>query len=310
MSQIPGVTVVCVGEGLVVFVPDSAGSLAHARTFTRSLAGAELNTAIALAHAEISSGVITRLGDDGFGHFIVDELQRHGVATDAVAYDDQAATGLYIKELAVNGRGVDSRMHYYRAASAGSRLSHADIETPSAIRMLQSARAVHTSGVTTALSSTARELQLHLFDRDNPAVSREVIRSFSVHWRAALWHGREQEGHEALATLARRADLVLVSEEEMREVFELNDPLALRSELREPHYLLVSHRGGTTAFFGDDRADAPMVEHRFIESIGGSDAIAAGFLAGVLSGLSPAGSLARANRLASRVMASTHDHLE
>ncbi|WP_258185979.1 PfkB family carbohydrate kinase [Microbacterium sp. PAMC22086] len=47
-----------------------------------------------------------------------------------------------------------------------------------------------------------------------------------------------------------------------------------------------------------------------METIGAGDAFAAGFLAGILTGLSLTGSLARGHRIATRALVSTRDHVD
>ncbi|MFE6997722.1 sugar kinase [Microbacterium sp. NPDC057659] len=305
MPEASDVTVVSVGEGLVVFTPEPPRPLAEAQTFARSLGGAELNVAIALQTAGVRSAVVGRVGDDGFGEFLLAELGRYGVDTSAVERDPHAPTGLYVKEVSAEAAGIADRMHYYRSSSAGSLLSRETLQTPAARSLLEQARIVHTTGVTSALSSSALLAQESLFQDDRGS----GIRSFSVHWRPPLWLGREDVGRAALADLARRADVVFVSEADALSVFGATDAGALRALLPEPRHLVVTHPTGATAFDGGTRAEAPPIDFRMIEPIGAEDAIAAGFLAGLVSGLSLEGSLARANRLATRVMSSTRDHL-
>ena len=131
---------VCLGEGLVSFVPATAAPLEDARTFHRSLAGAEWNTAIALASAGIRTAVVSRVGDDGFGRFLTSELRRHDVDDSAVEIDTDAPTGLYVKELSPRPDGsIDGTMHYYRAGSAASRMSPASSFSCSMDRLFRSA---------------------------------------------------------------------------------------------------------------------------------------------------------------------------
>ncbi|WP_353115391.1 sugar kinase [Microbacterium sp.] len=302
MPDTPEITAVGVGEGLVVFVPEPPASLVTAETFTRSLGGAELNVAIALELADVRSAVVSRVGDDGFGAFIVDELARRGVDVRAIERDADAPTGLYVKDVAGTG---ETRMHYYRADSAGSRLSRRTLTSPAAREVLGRARIVHTSGVTSALSDAALDAQRMLFEEDRP----DRIRSFSVHWRPALWRGREDEGRAVLAGLARKADVVFLSDEDARTVFGTAGADDLRTALPEPRHLVVMHGTCATAFDGEARAEAPPIDFTLVEPTGAGDAFAAGFLAGLVHGLSLSGSLARANRLATRAMASTRDHL-
>ena len=298
---------VCLGEGLVSFVPATAAPLEDARTFHRSLAGAEWNTAIALASAGIRTAVVSRVGDDGFGRFLTSELRRHDVDDSAVEIDADAPTGLYVKELSPRPDGsIDGTMHYYRAGSAASRMSPATLSAPLASALLAEAALVHTSGITPALSPSARAAQDAVFDR--PRDGR--LLSFDVNWRPALWRGREDEGRAVIADLARRADVVFCTRPDAEAVFGTAEPEQLRALFPEPRYLLATSPDGAVAFDGAERTDSRSLDVPVVESIGAGDAFAAGFLAGVLTSLSLTGSLARAHRIATRALVSTRDHVD
>lgn len=297
---------VCVGEGMVSLVPATAAPLEDSRTFHRSLAGAEWNTAIALASAGIRTAVISRVGDDGFGRFLRGELRDHGVDDSAVEVDPDAPTGLYVKELAPRPDGsVDGTMHYYRAGSAASALSPATLSSPAASALLREAALVHTSGITPSLSPSARAAQDALFDA--PRGGRMI--SFDVNWRPALWRGREDEGRRLLADYAHRADVLFCTRPDAEAVFGTSDPERLREMFPEPRHLLATDAGGAEAFDGAERTRSTALDVPVVETIGAGDAFAAGFLAGILTGLSLSGSLSRAHRIATRALASTRDHV-
>jgi 2-dehydro-3-deoxygluconokinase len=298
--------IACFGEGLVALVPTTAGPLESNRTFQRSLAGAEWNVALAVASAGSRAAVVSRVGDDGFGRFLLAELAQHGVDASAVEIDPAAPTGLYVKELSAEGEGpVQSAMHYYRAGSAGSRISPATLHTPAAERVLAEAALVHTTGITPALSEGARAAQDELFaDRGDRLIG------FDVNWRPALWQGREDEARELLGGYLAAADVAQCSAHDAEAVFGTGDPGRLRALFPGPRYLVVTRDDGATAFDGAERADAPAVPSNVVETIGAGDAFAAGFLAGVLSGLSLSGCVARANRIATRALGSTRDHVD
>lgn len=298
---------VCVGEGLISLIPATAAPLEDNRTFHRSLAGAEWNTAIALAAAGVRSAVVSRVGDDGFGRFLTAELHRLDVDASAVEVDPHAPTGLYVKELSTQPDGsIDGMMHYYRAGSAAAGLSPDTLAAPAASALLAEAALVHTSGITPALSDSARAAQDALFAEDAPA----RIRSFDVNWRPTLWRGREEEGREVVAGYAHRADVVFCTRPDADAVFGTGDPDALRALLPEPRFLLVTDPQGAVAFEGDERQQSDALDVPVVETIGAGDAFAAGFLAGVLTGLSLSGSLARAHRIATRALTSTRDHID
>lgn len=298
---------VCLGEGLVSLVPAVAGPLEDCRTFHRSLAGAEWNTAIALASAGVGAAVVSRVGDDGFGRFLRAELRRHGVDDSAIEVDPEAPTGLYVKELRPLPEGsVDSTMHYYRRGSAAAAMSPETIALPDVSRLIQRAALVHTTGITPALSDTARAAQDAVFAA--PRESRLI--SFDVNWRPALWRGRHDEGRAAITDYARRADVVFCTAADADAVFGTSDPDSLRTLLPQPRHLVVTRPGGATAYDGAERIESAALDAPVVETVGAGDAFAAGFLAGVLSGLSLTGSLARAHRIATRALTSTRDHID
>lgn len=298
---------VCVGEGLISLVPVAAAPLEDCKTFRRSLAGAEWNTAIALASAGIRTAVVSRVGDDGFGRFLRSELRDHGVDDSAVEVDPDAPTGLYVKELSPLPDGsIDGSMHYYRRGSAASALSPGTLASPAASALLDQAALVHTSGITPALSASARAAQDALFDA--PRGGRLV--SFDVNWRPALWRGREDEGKALIAAYARRSDVLFCTRPDAEAVFGTSDPDRLRELFPEPRYLLATHSRGAEAFDGSERTHSDALDVAVVETIGAGDAFAAGFLAGILTGLSLSGSLSRAHRIATRALASTRDHVD
>ncbi|WEK62256.1 MAG: sugar kinase [Candidatus Microbacterium colombiense] len=298
---------VCVGEGLISLVAATAAPLEECRTFHRSLAGSEWNTAIALASAGVRTAVVSRVGDDGFGRFLTAELRRHGVDDSAVEVDDTAPTGLYVKELAPRSDGaVDGTMHYYRTGSAASAMSPRTLSAPAAAALLEAAALVHTSGITPAISASARSAQEVLFSERRG----ERVISFDVNWRPALWRGREEEGRALLTDLAHRADIVFCTAPDAAAVFGTDDADALRALIPEPRYLIVTDARGAIAFDGAESAPSAAIDVPVVETIGAGDAFAAGFLAGVLTGLSVTGSLARAHRIATRVLATTRDHVD
>lgn len=298
---------VCFGEGLVALVAATAGPLEDCRTFHRSLAGAEWNTAIALASAGIRTSVLSRVGDDGFGRFLTAELRAHGVDDSAVEVDEGAPTGLYVKELSARDDGaVDGTMHYYRAGSAAAALSPQTMATAVASALLDEAALVHTSGITPALSASALAAQEALFAQRRP----DRLLSFDLNWRPALWRGREAQGRKIVSDFAARADILFCTRPDAEAVFGTSEPQRLRELFPRPRYLLVTDSSGAVAFDGQETAESDALDAPVVETIGAGDAFAAGFLAGVLAGLSLTGSLARGHRIATRALVSTRDHVD
>lgn len=68
--------VVTLGEAMAMFVAAQTGDLAEVETFTKRIAGAELNVAIGLTRLGMNVGWVSRVGNDSFGRFTLQQLKR------------------------------------------------------------------------------------------------------------------------------------------------------------------------------------------------------------------------------------------
>ncbi|MGV9272582.1 sugar kinase [Streptomyces griseosporeus] len=271
--------VVTLGESMVTFLPTRPGRLADVPSFERSIGGAESNVACMLAAAGHSVRWISRVGADGFGDHLVESIGAYGVDVSQVHRDPYRPTGVYFRT--AGERGTDAHeVAYYRAGSAASAMSPADVDLPTA----RSARILHLSGITAALSPDCLAL---LYDLTAPAPDRPLI-SFDVNHRPGLWRSSER-GAEILLDLARRADLVFVGADEAREAWGVaGGAEAVRGLLPEPETLVVKdgERGATLFRRGCGPVTfvaAPHVD--VVATTGAGDAFAAGFLHATLRDL-------------------------
>ncbi|MFD3746870.1 sugar kinase [Nocardia sp. NPDC058633] len=274
---------VTVGEGLAVLIA-GAGPLERSARFDRGAGGAEANVAVVLAQLDVSAAWLSRVGDDGFGRYLVAELGAQGVDVSAVAVDPTRPTGLYIKERGA-GSGVAndldadaSRMHYYRTGSAASALSPADLAGRAPL--LDAVDLVHFTGITPALSESASELTRALLARP-----RHGLVSFDLNYRPAVWGSRIDEATDELDAHIRGADVVFLGTDEAEEIFGTGDPGTLRALFPEPAQLIVKNDKHTvTGFEGASSIEVPALTLTITERIGAGDAFAGGYLAALLHG--------------------------
>ncbi|APU16563.1 sugar kinase [Actinoalloteichus fjordicus] len=101
---------VCLGESMIVLVPDQVGPLEDSAVFHRSAGGAESNVAGTLAGLGIATSWLSRLGADGFGRYVLADIAARGVDVSGVELDPLRPTGLYVKERAAPaaGSGLDT----------------------------------------------------------------------------------------------------------------------------------------------------------------------------------------------------------
>ncbi len=292
--------VVTLGECLVAFVATEAGPLAEAGRFDRFVAGAEANVAVGLSRLGHSAAFIGRVGADGFGEAIRRRLRGEGVGIDQLATDPGAPTGLMFRERRTLG---PAQVVYMRHGSAGSRLTTEDVALAVDGGIFRGARWLHISGITPALSESAKAAT---FGAVALARGAGLTISLDVNLRRRLWS--DEAAAPVLRTLAEAADVVLGSPDELAVVAgqpsnAAEDDLAGvgRAVLALGPSIVVVKIGAAGAWLlsGDARDSAiarpaiplPLV----VDPVGAGDAFCAGFIAARLDALSLAEALERAN---------------
>ncbi|MFB6721813.1 sugar kinase [Kribbella sp. NPDC056345] len=286
--------VVCVGEAMIMLA-GAAGPLEDVETFRRSVGGAECNVAGGLAGLGVPTSWVSRLGDDGFGRQVLRDLRGRGVDVGGVEVDPDRPTALYVKE-SIDGR---SRMHYYRSGSAASAMSPTFLQRPEVAARLGSARIVHTTGITAALSDdTARMLD---------ELRGDFILSVDLNWRPVLWRDKNPE---PLWRLLRAADVVLIGADEALVFAGTNDPAELHERFGNDCTLVVKNDAHTAVALEPDgrRTEVPALTVQVVEPVGAGDAFAAGFLAGTLQNLPMKQRLRLGHLNAAAVLAVPEDH--
>ncbi|MFC7485995.1 sugar kinase [Knoellia sp. CPCC 206453] len=279
------VDVLTIGEALVSF--RSPGPLMFGAALTPGLAGAESNVAIGLARLGHSVEWLGRVGDDAFGGEAVRTLRAEGVEVDRVVVDDTAPTGLMFLEQ----RTADlTRVEYHRAGSAGSRLSPEDIDLVD----FEDVRALHVTGITTALSAPAAATVQAAVQQASAA---GAFVSLDVNHRARLW--ARDEAAAALRHLLPHLSLLIASDDELDLVSTGPEDEAVAALLGGRIEQVAIKRGadGASLFTSEGRVDAPARRVTAIDTVGAGDAFCAGLLSGLLDGLDPAGRLDRAAQL-------------
>ena len=264
------------GECLVALVAAAPGPLAETTVFERHVAGAEANAAVGLARLGHPVAYIGRVGSDGFGTAIVRKLRGEGVDVDHVIVDDAAPTGLMVRERRAFGA---AHVLYYRARSAGSRLGPADVDA--AAGAFTGARWLHVTGITPALSPTARAAVDRAIEIARDA---RLTISLDLNMRRKLWS--EAEAALVFRDLATRVDVVMGDEDEMRLISGGDGSAeALVGALPASISIVKLGRAGAVAATAGRTFRAPAVPvPSVVDPVGAGDAFAAGFIAATLEG--------------------------
>jgi 2-dehydro-3-deoxygluconokinase len=197
---------------------------------------------------------------------------------------DDARTGLFVKWRGGEERGVA----YYRAGSAASRLASADVPDEA----LDGVRVVHLTGITMALSNSARELVIDLARR---AHARGAVVLFDPNFRPALPDTPEAARERQRDVLAH-VDWYLTGNDEARLLWG-EEPIPART---------VTRVGARGAVVDGTRVPCPR-RVAVVDAIGAGDAFAAGFAYGLLQGWTPVDCAHAGNVVAAGVLAGTGD---
>ncbi|PXY26798.1 sugar kinase [Prauserella coralliicola] len=265
------------GETLAAF-STSEGRLRHATTAEVGITGSESTVAIGVARLGMESAWAGRVGADEPGALVLSRLRAEGVDTSAAVTDQEAPTGLALKDF----RTPDSpRVAFYRHGSAGSRLCPEDICED----RVAEAGVLHLSGITPALSDTAAKAVLAAIE---VAHAEGVPVSFDLNYRHALWP--PEEARPVLLDLVTRADIVFAGDDEARMLGFDGTAEELASGLSElgPEEVVVrlGPRGAVAELHGS-RYDVPSYPVRAVDADGADDAFVAGYLADFLTGAPP-----------------------
>jgi 2-dehydro-3-deoxygluconokinase len=255
--------------------PPEVGPLRHATALRLGVAGAESNVAIGAVRLGVPAAWLGRVGDDEFGRLVTATVRGQGVTTRAVV-DAGAPTGLMVKERRTSHT---TRIQYYRAGSAGSRLCPGDLDRA----QIATAGVLHVTGITPALSDSARDA---VFAAVEEARGAGVPVSIDLNYRSALWSAGD--AGTVLRELVRRADVVLATEEEARLVVDGPDDGALVARLAAlgPAQVLLKQgaAGSVSSIDGVLHRSAARVVVS-VDPVGAGDAFGAGYLAGLCLGL-------------------------
>ena len=294
--------VICIGRAAVDLYGEQIGArLEDVTTFARYLGGSPANTAVGCARLGLRAAMLTRVGDEQNGRFVLDSLAREGVDVSQVRLDPQRLTALVF--LSIRSRTAFPLL-FYRDHCADMALAVTDVDP----RFIASAASVLVSGTHLSQPGTYAACRAAV-DAARAAGGRVIL---DIDFRPVLWglaplgdgetrYVQAPSVSASLQAMIATCDLIVGTEEEFCIAANVSDPLAAVIGLRQKSTgTLVVKRGalGCTIYPGLPAAAAIEVPGFPIEVfnvLGAGDAFMAGFLSGWLRDASLAECGRRAN---------------
>ncbi|QYR20384.1 sugar kinase [Paenibacillus sp. sptzw28] len=264
------------GETMALFMPQEYRGLEGAASLEQSFGGAESNVAIGAARLGCSVGWFGALGDDPFGRAILKRIRGEGVDVSRSKLVQGEQTGLMFRE-AVAGKLA---VHYYRKHSAASRMrpEHLDLEYISGCKLL------HVTGITPALSDSCRET---ITAAIAAAKKAGVKVSFDPNLRLKLWS--IEEARRVVLPLAEQADYFLPGWDELKLLYETDDFNQVKAKLDRLQAVSIVKgvEDKTIVIENGKTTEVPFYPaEQVVDTVGAGDGFCAGFLAGLLKGMS------------------------
>ncbi|MEM1361830.1 MAG: 5-dehydro-2-deoxygluconokinase [Pseudomonadota bacterium] len=287
--------VITIGRSSVdLYGAQVGGRLEDMGSFDKYIGGSPTNMACGTARLGLKSAVITAVGDEHMGRFIIEELQREGVDTRGVKTDSDRLTALVI--LGIRDQ-EQFPLIFYRENCADMGLTEADIDSD----FIRQARAVVATG--THLSHP----QVEAATLKALMIAREagLQTALDIDYRPNLWgvagHGdgesrfvESQRVTEKLKSTLHLFDLIVGTEEEFHIAGGSTDTLeALRVVRAVSDATLICKRGaaGAVAFASDlpdsldDGESGPGFPIEVFNVLGAGDGFMSGLLKGWLDGV-------------------------
>lgn len=299
------IDVITIGRASVdLYGQQVGGRLEDMRGFAKYIGGSPTNMAAGTARLGLKSALITRVGDEHMGRFIVEELAREGVDTRGIVTDPERLTALVLLGI----RDSDTfPLIFYRENCADMALCEDDID-PAFI-----AEAACVTATGTHLSHPRTEAAVLKAVRLARAGGART--ALDIDYRPNLWglagHDAGESRFIASAEVTERLqaslplfDLIVGTEEEFHIAGGTTDTLAALKAVRAvTSATLVCKRGpmGAVAFEGaipdtlEDGMSGPGFPIEVFNVLGAGDGFMSGLLRGWLAGESWERTLAFAN---------------
>lgn len=263
--------IVTVGEAMVVFNPTKDTKLRYVDQFFKSVAGAELNTAVGCARLGMPTRYFTYLGNDEFGHYIYKFLNSEKMDVSNVQFLDEYPTSINFKQNDI----FFKETFYYRSQSPVIHHSEKLIKDV-ANHPFKSDDIFHISGVFLALIR-------HNFEYFYKTVvdirNKGVKISLDPNLRLKLW-GIE-EIRNVMLKLFNLTDILLVGEEELELIFDQNNIDINISALHQFNIEATFIKRGENGAIGiknGKRYTIGTFAKNVVDTVGGGDAFNAGVL--------------------------------
>jgi 2-dehydro-3-deoxygluconokinase len=265
--------IVALGEGMVEFNKTARDQ----PTYLQGFGGDTSNAVIAAARAGARTAYISAVGDDYFGHLLMNLWQKAQVNRAQVAINFVAPTGIYFVTHTVSGH----TFHYQRTGSAAAVMQLGDGQ----IEAIRSAKILHLSGISLAISEQARH---NCFTAMQTARAAGTRISLDSNLRLKLWP--LEIARKVITQAVALCDIFLPSLDDVTALTGLHKPRDIVDWSHAQGAKMVALKLGAEGVMvsdGGEMIHIPALKVITVDATGAGDCFAGNFLARLVAGDSP-----------------------
>ncbi|MHA2035739.1 MAG: carbohydrate kinase family protein [Promethearchaeota archaeon] len=269
------VDVIAIGELLIDMIAENSGlPLEQQTTFERYAGGAPANFAVGVRHLGLSSGMITKVGDDFFGQFLIKTLKDEQIDISQIKVTNEYKTALAFVGL---DETKSPRFSFYRSSCADIMLNENEIDED----YIKSGKLLMCGTVSMA-DEPARSA---IFKAIEYAKKHGLQVACDPNLREDLWHFNDPLEH--IFKVLQNTDIFLPSISEAELITGEKGEKAFEAILElGPSIIGITHGAeGSTILTKDGKFSAPSYEVEVVDTTGAGDAWAAGIITGILTNM-------------------------
>ncbi len=260
----------CIGELLIDFQSVGTGLIKDTTQFVKKAGGAPANVCVQAVKLGCEAAYLTKVGNDGFGDFLIETLKKEGVDTGYISKDSDHDTSLAFVSFTEDG---EREFSFFRKAAADLFFTTGDFKD-----VEFSAGDVLEYGSVALKTFVARSTHKYLIDKAREA---GALICFDPNLRFNLWEDAK-ELKKVVNEFAVFADVIKVGEEELEFITGLKGNEAERAMFKGNLKVLLVTNGGKGArlILADGRrADCSGYKVKVVDTTGAGDSFFGAFIA-------------------------------
>lgn len=262
-----------IGELLIDFQSVGVASLKDTQQFVKKAGGAPANVCVQAVKLGIDAAYLTKVGNDGFGEFLIETLKNEKVDTTYISKSSEYDTSLAFVSFQEGG---EREFSFFRKAAADLHFTSGDFKN---VEFHEDD--VLEFGSVALKTFEARSTHKYVLDK---AKKKNALICFDPNLRFNLWEDSD-ELKKVVNEFACFADVIKVGEDELEFITGLKGEQAVKKMFTGNLKILLVTNGGKGAklYLSDGRCEeCKGYKVNTVDTTGAGDSFFGAFIAGLM----------------------------